>query len=92
MLSKQSIRGNVKIYIEQELVTKQEVLQLSENWSEKEETLFRKMLKQGGQFKIQGVKFNISAKEIIFDSKGNIAVIQTPLDHSGDDVDLEYLL
>ena len=43
MLSKQSIRGNVKIYIEQELATKQEVLQLSENWSEKEETLFRKI-------------------------------------------------
>ena len=92
MLSKQSIRGNVKIYIEQELATKQEVLALSENWTEKEETLFRKMLKQGGQFRIQGVKFNISAKEVLFDSKGNVAVVQTLLEHTDDDVDLKYLL
>ena len=40
MLSKQSIRGNVKIFLEDELLNKDQVLEFSKEWSEKEELLF----------------------------------------------------
>lgn len=91
MLSKQSIRGKVKIFVDEKLSTKDEIISLSKSWSEKDETLFRKMLKQGGKFKIKGKRFHINPPDALVTSKGEIAVIQTPMDHSGDDVDLNYL-
>ena len=70
MLSKQSIRGKVQIYIEQELATKQDVINLSQEWSENQETIFKKMLKQGGKFKIKGVNFNVVPEDRIVTSRG----------------------
>ena len=46
----------------------------SEKWSEKEETFFRKMLKQGGTFSIQGKKFRISTPNPLYNQKGEIEV------------------
>ena len=49
MLSKQSIRGNVKILMNKVLVKDKEVLiKESETWTEPQVNFFRKMLKQGG--------------------------------------------
>jgi hypothetical protein len=64
-LKKQSIRSNQKIYINKSksLATKDEILALSEFWTEKEEGLFRKILKQGGSVKIQGTHFNVITEQ-----------------------------
>ena len=92
MLSKQSIRGNVKIFLEDEWLSKDQVLEFSKEWSEKEELLFRKMLKQGGILRIQGKKFKIKNEENInLNSRGNTDAPITPMDHTGDDVDLNYI-
>tara|TARA_R100000773_G_C4195897_1_gene100092 strand:+ start:332 stop:616 length:285 start_codon:yes stop_codon:yes gene_type:complete len=92
MLSKQSIRSNVKIFLEDELLNKDQVLEFNKEWSEKEELLFRKMLKQGGIIRIQGKKFKIKIQENInLNSRGNSDAPITPMDHTGDDVDLNYI-
>jgi len=54
--------------------------------------LFRKMLKQGGILRIQGKKFKIKNEENInLNSRGNTDAPITPMDHTGDDVDLNYI-
>tara|TARA_R110002050_G_scaffold286_1_gene1740 strand:+ start:41 stop:247 length:207 start_codon:yes stop_codon:yes gene_type:complete len=60
MLTKQSIRGTVQIYMNTLLIEDKEViLKESENWNESQEILFRKMLQQGGNFSIGNHKFRI---------------------------------
>ena len=51
-LTKQSIRGLEKIQLNGEPTTKEELIALSEHWSENEELTVRKVLKQGGKCKI----------------------------------------
>jgi hypothetical protein len=61
MLKKQAIRKQ-KIFLnksEEPIIEKNEVILLSENWSEKEEFLFRKLLSQGGSASIQGTHFRV---------------------------------
>jgi|TARA_R110000782_G_scaffold160398_1_gene252453 hypothetical protein len=70
MLSKQSIRGKVEIYHEGEKLTKDDIIELSKEWSEIQENFFRKMLKQGGKFSIKGYKFSIIPEEQILNGKG----------------------
>ena len=50
MLKKQSIRSNQTIFINKNdrPASKDEILALSEFWTDREEGLFRKLLKQGG--------------------------------------------
>lgn len=69
-LKPQSIRKNVQILLENKLTEKQTILELSENWTEQQENFFKKMLKQGGEFKIQGRKFKIILQNQILTSKG----------------------
>ena len=60
MLSKQSIRGKVQIFMNQVLINDKEVIiKESENWTELQESLFRKMLQQGGNFSIGDHKYRI---------------------------------
>ena len=60
MLSKQSIRGKVQIFMDQVLIEDKEVIiKESENWTELQESLFRKMLQQGGNFSIENRKYRI---------------------------------
>ncbi len=60
MLSKQSIRGKVQIFMDQVLIDNKEVIiKESENWTELQESLFRKMLQQGGNFSIGNHKYRI---------------------------------
>lgn len=62
-LKKQSIRSKHHITIEGKSVSKDELISKSENWSEIQENFFRKMLKQGGTFKVAGVKYKIEIEE-----------------------------
>ena len=59
MLSKQSIRKEHSIFLNGELIEKDEMIEISKEFTNKEEQRFRKMLKQGGKFKINGVPFEI---------------------------------
>ena len=63
MLSKQSIRTEHTIYLNDVLMTKEEIIEISKDFNEKEELHFRKMLQQGGSLKIKGNKFKISKYE-----------------------------
>ena len=62
-LKKQSIRQGVHILIDDELATKEELITLSESWTEKKEVFFRKMLQQGGNFRMDGKNFKIKIRE-----------------------------
>jgi hypothetical protein len=70
MLSKQSIRGKVEVLHEGRKLEKEEIIALSESWSEVQQNFFRKMLKQGGKFSIKGFKFHIIPEEQLLTSKG----------------------
>jgi len=63
MLSKQSIRKEHTIYLNEVLMTKEEIIEISKDFNEKEELHFRKMLQQGGSLKIKGNKFRIDKYE-----------------------------
>lgn len=79
-LKPQSIRKNTFIYINGDLVEKQEVLNVSKSWSEKQTSFFKKMLKQGGKFKINSLHYNITLKEKVKRSDGEIdrGIIKVP--------------
>ena len=64
-LKKQSIRKNMNIMVNDDYISKEELIIISESWSEKQENFFRKMLKQGGKFKVAGVKYEIKIEERI---------------------------
>jgi hypothetical protein len=70
MISPQSIRKGITIKFDGIIVDKQTVLKASEEWKESHETLFKKLLKQGGSFKINGVVVSIMPEEKTFNSKG----------------------
>jgi len=72
MLTKQAIRKGVTVFCRNKILTKDEIISLSEKWNEKEENFFRKMLRQGGRFNIQGTKFEITVPELIYNSKGEV--------------------
>jgi len=72
MIKKQTLRKGVVIKSEGELLSKEEIISLSEGWNENQEMFFRKMLKQGGRFSINGRKFIISTPELIYNNKGEI--------------------
>tara|TARA_R110002074_G_C12026479_1_gene617055 strand:+ start:334 stop:540 length:207 start_codon:yes stop_codon:yes gene_type:complete len=60
MLTKQSIRRTIQIYMNTLLIEDKEIIiKESENWNESQEILFKKMLQQGGNFSIGDHKFRI---------------------------------
>tara|TARA_R110002073_G_scaffold43348_1_gene120675 strand:+ start:94 stop:357 length:264 start_codon:yes stop_codon:yes gene_type:complete len=79
-LKKQSIRSNQQITENGEPVSKEELILRSEKWSEIQENFFRKMLKQGGTFKVAGIKYKVELIERNdLDSNGNKPVTVPPL-------------
>lgn len=70
-LTPQSIRSNVLIKLNDVHVRKEEVITLSQNWSEKQISYFKKMLQQGGALKINGDRFEITIQETIVNSRGD---------------------
>lgn len=79
-LKKQSIRSNQLITENGEPVSKEELITRSEEWNEIQENFFRKMLKQGGSFKIAGIKYTVKLLERNdLDSNGNKPVNLPPV-------------
>ena len=62
-LKKQSIRQGVYVLINGVQATKEELIILSETWTEKKEVFFRKMLQQGGNFRMDGKDFIVKIRE-----------------------------
>ena len=79
-LKPQSIRRDTTVYLNDELVIDFFLIELSESLIEREEKLFRKMLQQGGKFKLQGNSFKIVKDEKIVNTKGfkDEGIIQIP--------------
>jgi hypothetical protein len=71
-LTKQSLRNGVHVIVNDKLATKEELIEMSESWSEKREVFFRKMLQQGGKFKFDGTQFEIKIRERILNSIGEL--------------------
>ena len=69
-LTPQSIRNNVRITWNGEPISKQEIIDMSVHWNEKQITYFKKIVKQGGTFKIDNNKFKITITEPILTSRG----------------------
>ncbi len=63
MLSKQSIRKEHTIFLNRVEMSKDEIIEISKDFNENEEQRFRKMLKQGGTFTIQGKEFEVKRTE-----------------------------
>ena len=66
----QSIRKGVIIKFDNVEVDKQTVIAASEAWTPSHDTLFKKLLKQGGVFKINGVKVELIPAMKVVNSKG----------------------
>jgi len=81
-LTKQSLRQGVHVMVNEQLATKEELIKMSESWSEKREVFFRKMLQQGGKFKFDGIHFEVKLRERILNSEGEIdaGVVKLPGD------------
>ena len=62
-LKKQSIRSNMTILVDRNVISKEELITMSTLWTESQEKFFRKMLKQGGKFKINGVPFEVQLEQ-----------------------------
>ena len=62
-LNKQSIRKHHKILANGKDISKEELIIMSQLWTEGQEEFFRKMLKQGAfRFKLNNVQFQIEIK------------------------------
>ena len=64
-LKKQSIRSNQTILdaLSGEPISKEELITRSEEWNEVQTNFFKKMLKQGGSFKVAWVKYKVEVAE-----------------------------
>ena len=82
-LKKQSIRKHMTILVNSDIIPKEELILISESWDEKQESFFRKMLKQGGTFKINGIKYEIELSRDMrtrSDGTRDSGVVQIPGD------------
>jgi hypothetical protein len=70
-LKPQSIRKGVKITLNGKEAEKQEIIDLSSTWTEKQINFFKKLLQQGGATKINGNSFIITPQDKVVDSTGN---------------------
>jgi hypothetical protein len=66
----QSIRSGVVVKFDNKVVDKQTIISASETWSSNHETLFKKLLQQGGSFKINGIKVEVTTVEKLVNSQG----------------------
>jgi len=79
-LKGQSIRNGVIITQNSKPIDKKTLIEVSESWNEQQETFFKKMLKQGGNCKINGDRYNITIQERSdIDSKGNRPINLPPI-------------
>tara|TARA_B110000037_G_scaffold147964_1_gene167145 strand:+ start:306 stop:569 length:264 start_codon:yes stop_codon:yes gene_type:complete len=79
-LKKQTIRKNQTILANDKPISKDELIAESENWSEIQENFFKKMIKQGGTFNVNKVKYKVTiADRDDLDSKGNKPINMPPV-------------
>jgi hypothetical protein len=80
-LKKQSIRKNMHILANGSVISKEELILISEDWTDVQEQFFRKMLKQGGHFRLKGVKYIVELElpnDKRSDGSRDIGIIQIP--------------
>ena len=65
-LKKQSIRGLENIKLNGEPTTKEELITLSESWSENEQLTVRKILQQGGKCKISSDIITVKREDPLY--------------------------
>jgi len=70
MIKPQSIRKGINIYLNRALAEKQEVIELSKEWSPTQETLFKRLLKEGGEVNIKGINIKVLVQEKLLTSRG----------------------
>jgi hypothetical protein len=70
MLKPQSIRKGIIIHVNGKQVEKQEIIDLSVDWSDLQINFFKKLLKQGGETKINGNRIKVIPQETVVNSKG----------------------
>jgi translation elongation factor P/translation initiation factor 5A len=70
MISPQSIRKGITIKFDNVVVDKATIIKASEEWKENHEILFKKLLKQGGTFKINGILVDVKPADKNLTSRG----------------------
>jgi len=80
MITPQSIRKGITIKFDGIVVDKKTVIEASEGWSPNHEVLFKKLLKQGGNFYIKGVLVEVKPLEKTLNSKGEMTINLPPSD------------
>jgi len=79
-LKKQSIRSSATISVDGKIPTKDELIEISETWSENQEIFFRKMLQQGGSFTLKGKQYKVlKIERTDLDSEGNPPKTSQPI-------------
>jgi len=58
------------ILVNEESISREDIVKLSDDWNDSQITFFKKMVKQGGKFSINGNKFNIKPGDKITTSGG----------------------
>ena len=69
-LTPQSIRSNIIIKLNGEYVRKEEIINLSKDWNDRQINFFKKILQQGGKLSILGNHFDIRIQDTILTSRG----------------------
>jgi hypothetical protein len=72
MISPQSIRKGITIKFDNIVVDKPTIIKASEEWKENHEILFKKVLKQGGAFKINGMLVDVKPADKNLTSRGEV--------------------
>jgi hypothetical protein len=68
-IAPQAIRKGIVIKFDGNQVDKQTVLSASESWNENHQILFKKLLKQGGSFNINGITVSVTPEEKTYNSR-----------------------
>lgn len=69
-ITPQSIRKGTIVLFDGIVVEKQVILETSKSWEPKHETMFKKLLKQGGSFKANGTTIRVIPQDQILTSRG----------------------
>jgi len=69
-ISPQSIRKGTIITFDGVIIEKQQIIEVSQFWDDNQQILFKKMLKQGGKFRINSTIINIIPIETLLTSRG----------------------
>jgi len=69
-IAPQSIRKGTIVLFDGIVVEKQVILEASKEWAPQHETMFKKLLKQGGSFKAKGVSIQVFPPDQILTSRG----------------------